>query len=293
MKINASDRQFILNHPTEPRILGQIITREYEEQGVLRHQFSNGKKTLNLGPSSMNFHFIDWPEIFNPILNQGYEVQKLVLARGGLKIHAVLVNMKGPRYRDPLDWDSQTWGESEGLLESVVINAGMKPGYGYHFRRGFYRVVCTNGLIVPSLQLGSADFNHQTFTPDKMLSALFGREVIVGEDIVGNAVGKKKALKKVSEVVQKIQSTEDLEETPPFMRKVVAPLTDLSPEVRSNVVEQFENLVNSKRNDVYELDIANVVTTAVNRPEKVAQRSYFQMEKLQRSLSDLTGIFSL
>lgn len=294
MAVKTSDSTIAIHDPITRAELGTITTRTYLGEGVLKHTFNNGTRQFSLGPSTLDFEFVDWPEIFDPLFSEGYEVAQMIMARGGLKIHAVLQKPDGPTYKDPLSWDTSIWGKSNGLKESIVINAGMKPGFGYHFSKGFFRMICTNGLVVPSLMLGSGDYNHRTFSTDKLLEDLFGKSVVVvGDQILGETIGKKSSLTRVSNIISTLREAEDLEAVPPFMRKIVSPVVGLTEEVRSAAVEQFEQLINVRREDIFELDIANVVTSAMNRPEKVAQRNFFEQSRLQRSLSDLVGAFSL
>jgi len=77
------------------------------------------------------------------------------------------------------------------------------------------------------------------------------------------------------------------------MRSLLSPVSTMTSEVRSSAVEQFQQLANMKRENLYELDIANVVTSSLNQPDKVAQRNFFQQERLQKSLTDLASVFSL
>ncbi len=303
--VGVNESTMLVHHPLTREPLGEIVSRVYENEGVMRHSFFTSKKTYSLGPTTDSFRFVDWPEVFQPLMEQGYEISKLIIARGGLKVAATLHNPKGPTYKDPINWDSGTWGEglkNEGLKDGVTFTGGLRPGFGYHFHRGFFRLVCTNGLRLETLGLGDSNMSHTNFSSEKLIEELFGYQVVTtpsGDFLLGEPIGKMSAIKKVQKVLTGLNKTvyEEGEEQPiypPFVKELLAPLEDLSKPLRSKVVEQFEAMVqNSGRKEVYELDLANALTTATNLLQKVPSRSFFGQKNAQQSLVKLTGIYSL
>jgi hypothetical protein len=287
-----------VHDPFQPDVVtGTILSRHYQGENVQKHLFiANGKedKPYSLGPTSMDFHFFDWPDIVQPVLDQGFTLQKMTGRRGGLQMHMTLAKLEGPTFPDPVDWDTNIWGSGTQLLhEMVVITGGIRPGSGFHYHRGFFRQICTNGLVIETLGLGSMNFNHSTYEPGKLVKGLFGDNVIVTENTIqGEQVGNKKGMKRLSNLLEQAQDPEFIQSQPRFVRELLAPVADLPTTFQSELNHQFEALVNS-RNQVYEMDIASSLTSAHNRMTKAPTRLAFKLLPAQRNLSKLAGVLSL
>lgn len=277
-----------LHHPVTQEVLGQIVSRVYQGENVQRHHFeAQGKdplKPYKLGPTTTEFKFFDWPELVQPILDQGFGIKKLELSRGGLKAHIIFSNPSNT-FKDPLNWDKKVWGTSKQLEDSVVFQGGIRPGSGFHYQRGFFRMVCTNGLVIETLSMGKGDYNHQNFKPNSLAEALFSKSLAPDQ---GPIIGSSKGLAKAVELIGTVRP----DNLPFFMKEFVSPLEDLKGQFASNAVTQFELLVNSK-NEIHEIDIANGLTSAMNQLEEAPDRLPHQILNIQRSLTKLTGIYSL
>lgn len=287
-----------LHHPITKAIIGKVISRVYEGENVQRHSFmaKESEKEYALGPTTEAFHFRDWPEVFKPVLDRGFEVKKLYTSRGGLKIHATLADPKGAVIPDPVSWDKDIWGGSDGLQQCIQITGGIKPGSGFHYRNGFFRQVCTNGLVLEFLGLGRADFNHITFDSQKAAEALFGHEVTVmpdGQYLLGKPIGSRKALAKVAGMLERINEPDYLANQPEFARDLLAPLGGFPDSFVSEAVAQFMTFINNAGREVHEIDIANALTSAENRIGKVPGRVPFRLLNAQHAITKLTGIMSL
>lgn len=296
MKVNTKEISQVVHHPVTNEVLGNIVSRVYEGENVQRHSFlSSEGKEFSLGPTTEAFNFVDWPDVFKPVLDEGYQIEKLSVSRGGLRMHAVLSNPTGPTYKDPIHWDQATWGKSKGLKDSVVIHGGLRPGSGFHFQRGLFRLICTNGLTIETLGLGKGDFNHINYEPDAAASALFGQSVVIGSDIIGQQIGTVKALTRTKTILEKaISNPETYEDLPHFARELVSPLTDFPKRFANEALQQFDALIqNAGRKEVYEMDIANVLTGAANRLPEPPARLAFKILPAQRSISKLVSLYSL
>lgn len=284
--VPLSENRQDLHHPVTGVILGEIISRVYEGENVQRHHFEprGSDKTYKLGPTTTEFKFFDWPALVQPILDQGFGIKKLDLSRGGLKAHIIFSDPKRT-YADPIGWDKATWGKSKQLEDSVVFKGGIRPGSGFHYHRGFFRMICTNGLVVETLNMGQGDYNHQNFKPESLADALFAKALKPTDGpVIGSTEGLSKAVKLIGQ--------ERPENMPFFLKEFVSPLEDLTGEFASNAVTQFEMLINSKK-EVHEIDIANGLTSALNLMKAPADRLPHQVLNIQRSLTKLTGIYSL
>lgn len=278
-----------LHHPVTGSTLGQIVSRVYEGEDVQRHHFETLNKkeevqTYKLGPTTTEFKFFDWPQLINPILDQGFGIKKLELSRGGLKAH-VIFSDPTRTYKDPIGWDKGVWGSSKQLEDSVVFTGGIRPGSGFHYRRGFFRMVCTNGLVIETLEMGHGDYNHQNFKPASLADALFAKALTPQDGpVIGTSLGLSKA-------VQLIGSPRP-ENMPSFLSDLVSPLEELNGQFASNAVSQFELLINSQK-EVHEIDLANGLTSAMNMLKDPPAKLPHQILNIQRSLTKLTGIYSL
>lgn len=293
VQVQTSETAQPVHHPLTQEVMGEIVSKVYQGENVQRHTFVTPTREYRLGPTTEQFQFFDWPQIFQPVLDEGFTVNKLTVSRGGLRMHAVLSNPDGPLYDDPMVWDTG-WGTSQGLRDSIVIHGGLRPGSGFHYVRGFFRLVCTNGLTIETLGLGKADFNHVNFSQETLADQLFGVKTIIGtEQIYGQSIGTKAGLKKTTGLIKRAL-TEDQAEVPQYVRELLNPLTELPGAFLDKAFEQFAMLIqNSARKQVFEMDIANALTSAQNRLEKAPARLAFKILPAQRSLAKLTGIFSL
>lgn len=295
-QVPYTERSQPVHHPFTQAELGHIVSRQYTDENVQRHTFITGEKEYSLGPTTEAFQFFDWPTLVQPLLDQGFVPQKTTSSRGGLRMHIVFSNPNGPVYDDPCNWDEESWGASTGLKDSIVLHGGLRPGSGFHYTRGFFRMICTNGLTVETLGLGKADFNHVTFDESTLAAQLFtGKRVSLGTEVLwGEPVGTKAGLKKTQSVLQRAMDAESTADLPHFVRELVTPVTELPQKYLTETFKQFEQLVqNASRNKVYEMDLANILTSAQNKLEKTPSRLAFKLLPAQRSLAKLTGIFSL
>lgn len=277
-----------LHHPVTQAVLGQIVSRVYEGENVQRHHFEAlGKdpmKPYKLGPTTSEFRFFDWPSLVQPVIDQGFGIKKLELSRGGLKAHIIFSNPERT-YADPINWDKKVWGTSKQLEDSVVFTGGIRPGSGFHYQRGFFRMVCTNGLVIETLSMGKGDYNHQNFKPESLAEALFSKALSPDQ---GPVIGTSQGLRQATQLLGK----ERPENLPFFMKEFVSPLEDLKGEFASNAVDQFELLCNARK-EIHEIDIANSLTSALNKMQDPPDRLPHQILNIQRSLTKLTGIYSL
>lgn len=278
-----------LHHPVTQAVLGQIVSRVYEGEEVQRHHFEAAGKDITkpykLGPTTTQFEFFDWPDLMAPVLEQGYSIEKLHLSRGGLRAHIIFSN-KDLTYKDPIGWDKGVWGASKTLYDSVVFNGGIKPGNGFHYRRGFFRQVCTNGLVLETMAMGSGSYNHSNFKPESLAEALFGQ--VLGGPETGPVIGHSKGLQKAVQLI----GTERPSNMPLFLNEFVNPLEGITGEFATEAVQQFELLCQNKK-EIQEIDIANALTSAANLLQKAPDRLPHQLLNIQKSITRLTGIYSL
>lgn len=169
-------------YPT--REIGTVVSRIYEGESVQRHLFIPGvtvaeyqedqsldvEKIYRLGPTTTHWEFIDHPTVLAPYLEEGFTVSKMFYGRGGLTMYALLQPPNPKVYQDPIGWDAAFWNgigrddeRLRGITESVVVTSSIKPKKGIHYQRGWYRLICTNGMVSAVLQWPKLSMSHSQF----------------------------------------------------------------------------------------------------------------------------------
>lgn len=154
--------------------IGNIEYQDYEEARNLRSMFFRpleSDRAFSLGQASGNFRLVDHAEALEPLLDMGFTPANLSRTlRGGARLFAVLQN---PLYSipDPIRWDGL---ESGGLTLSLALMADARVGHGFSITLGYFRMVCTNGLISMFLNLGHWSWSHLNFSPASLRDAVRG-----------------------------------------------------------------------------------------------------------------------
>lgn len=166
--------------------LGLIKSRIYEGEDVQRNFFINQSgKEYSMGPTTDRFEFIPHTAVLEPLLSEGYKIEKINSLRGGLSQMTILTPAEPRHWDDPIDWDYEFWADNDrsedGLNESIVVQSSLLPGHGYKIDRGFFRLVCTNGMVAKVLDMGSVSANHANFNPKTLADALFGTTTVVDD----------------------------------------------------------------------------------------------------------------
>lgn len=113
---------------------------------------------------------VDYERALNPIFEAGFEPQRLYPRRGGLQMYGLFSH---PEYQMPYIFNQ---GE-DGLMMALSFQGSLKPGRGYRYKMGFFRVICKNGLISEVMNLGNLKLPNETGFAEKDLTKWLGHSM--------------------------------------------------------------------------------------------------------------------
>lgn len=329
---------FDADHMIRPA--GEMLSRVYEGESVQRHEFQSigaRPKLYRLGPTTTRFNFVNHTTAVEPFLKAGFQITKVDVMRGGLQVLTQLQPVEPHYYPDPVNWDHRMWQSSprdlaqqveEGLNETVAILSATRPKKAISFRRGWFRMICSNGMVVQILGLGNTRMSHTTFTPEKVQVFLRSTNPMIkriGEDterLLGPWVGTKKGADRLRSVITDfmlpgmghVVETEDDEldidddniidlqptalevNVPLFIRNSVRPLVRQPRWFLQDLAVQLGHIVDHKTDDrVYAMDIVNAITNPISRVPsgRSTVRPLMTQESVTTSLINLVGGMSL
>lgn len=144
--------------------IGQLVTTTYEDaqkrvkpavlEFVLAGEDEDGNKRYSLGQVSENWNVWTPQDIIEPLLDEGFQMRKLAVKRGGLDQWALLSH-PGHTYPDP-----NVGGDGAALELSIALSFGLGKGHGLRGWGGFFRIICINGLVSASLGYGGIQLTH-------------------------------------------------------------------------------------------------------------------------------------
>lgn len=274
--------------------LGQVVTRNYRGESAQRHAFrsvENGK-LYKLGVTTNNFKFIDHTSALDPLVNRGYKLKDTVYSRGGIHMYAVLERPDAAEINDPIDWDIQYWHDVHGeglkrvprqLKESVVVYSSVKPGKGMRYNRGWFRMVCSNGLIAEILRLGATKLNHINWAATTVVDKLRLTDRIESLDM-GPVAGSRRGAQKFADLLDSFvglpdeaeQDPEDgtvsasvaeaLDDLPFFVRDEMSSLLQMPTWFRQSLAGQTRAMADGKAKNgkIFALEVINAVTNPIN-----------------------------
>lgn len=309
-----------LNKDGQIENLGSVVQRVYEGEDVQRLVFASNReeKEFRLGASRETENiFVNHVEPMQVLHDHGYEQRDTVLAMGGTELFTVWENPNGQTFEDPLTWDNDIWSHrielpgTGNLTESIIQRGSIRPGRGISFQRGFFRMICSNGLVSEVLGLGKVRFNAGNWSPSSLEEELFGEsvEVLAREHMMGDRLGSRYSVNRFSGLLDTLQTVEDQDEylatLPKFVRPMVSPFSRSPKWYLDELKGQADLFYASGLKDVHELDVANMMTNAMNRPrfgkvkegeERVTRSPNFiveNMNSLTKAASSLIGVYSL
>ena len=274
--------------------LGNVVTRNYRGEQAARHYFI-GKdekgvdKTYKLGVTTSRFQFVDHTVALDPLLNRGYTIKDTVISRGGMNMYAVLERPNAQEIADPMNWDLQFWHDETGsgtkvvprtMTESIVVFSSIKPGKAINYRRGYYRLICSNGLVAEVLDLGHIKANHAAWSHD-LISSHLNLLPTLSETIEWGAYAGSphgclrfaRLLGQLAELPDTAEFDEDgtqpltieavVLELPLFIRDLIKPILSMPSWFRSSIAAQFTALAEVERK-IFALDVVNAVTNPIN-----------------------------
>ena len=147
--------------------IGQLVAQRYRnprntaDTSLLNVQFrsTTKDKDYELGVFK-DSEIVDHAAIFEPILAAGWTVAKHDVLRSGAK---ALTTFKSDDFpvEDIIRWDG-LYQDDRPLLPSLLVRADARRGSSYSITAGWFRLVCTNGLVSKQFELGHVEFQHGT-----------------------------------------------------------------------------------------------------------------------------------
>lgn len=297
-----------LNADGEEELVGHYRADTYGDDNVLNHLFQPAGEKIwkSLGSSKQGFKFVNHTDVMEPIMEAGWQIQDQLVGKNGADVFTVFSNPDGERYKDLVSWDLPLWNNAGGsntnelgtLQEGLVLSTSIRPGKALKMNIGLFRLVCTNGLIIEALDLGSTKMNHRTFKLENITDILSERDRVDG--FRGEYVGKPTAILGVQDLLTR-QWAGDLPENeiPFFLRNELSTLSRLPKWYQEPLQDFLDHMVNVDGN-IHMLDVLNATTGALNYTRQVDggsdhafDRVFTSMDPITEKLSNLLGIFSL
>lgn len=304
--------------------VGAIEASTFEGEGLQRLQFHDlDGKGYSLGHATDKWQIVDHFEVLNPFIQQGWTVAKLGTTRGGM---VQFTQLKPPTplvFSDIVSWDLDLWQERGyrgdlNVQESLIIISSVKPKKALSFRQGWFRSVCTNGMVSEVFGLGSLRMSHSTYSFERLAEWIRLTRVkitVVGETLAGPYIGTKHGADKLISVIDRhllpvapIDSDDesdeddniiDLEPTnklvPLFVQKELKLLERQPKWYLEGLKSQLLMMVDKKiSDDIHAFDMVNCVTSPVSlNPSRAVGRSMMNTNNVGQSTMSLIGGMSL
>lgn len=161
--------------------IGSLMYQDYGDDRTVRGIWLDStldNKVHKLGAVTQKSQVIHHADVIEPFLESGFKVQEVLHARGGASCLAVLSNPE-ITFPDPIIWD-QKYLTDLGLYAgsnfptnakmeiSALIRTDLRKGHGVSVELGFFRLICTNGLVASVLDMGSMRSSHSAFSVDQI-----------------------------------------------------------------------------------------------------------------------------
>ncbi len=296
--INVFDEDF---HHVQ---IGTVQSRIYEGENVVRHAFTteDGHEVV-LGATRTAFQNLDYAEILDPLLEMGFIITKFYLVRRGINLITYLEPGEDRALlKDPTSWDRGYWTDRYpnrknlgGLREMISVTASLKPGRGFHFDYGLYRLICTNGMVAKILGFPTLHFNHANFNPEALRS-------MNGTDVPGLFSGKSHIEVGNKAGVQLFKNfMVNMEEAGPpplpfYLREEISVLTRLPTWFSQALILSLELYLANGPSKFTLIDLMNAVTNPISMsPEHdgAAGRVVLKTNSIMKSSAMLIGAYSL
>lgn len=280
---------FSVNSEGEKVEIGVVKYTDYENERHVRGLWFESAidgKPHSLGAATSQWNIVSPYDAIRPFMDRGYKVRSVVHGEGGASVVAFLSNPE-VSFIDPIQWDFYAGvniPELRGLPleQSVRIRAGLRKGTGISVDVGFFRLVCTNGLVARVMDLGNVRFDHRTFTEDK-IDDFCRKTPLTSPEQLPTAPSLL-----IPEVIR-LLSIDDPVLTPRLIRE---PLERIQANTSRSVVDDLQNSlaeIHESQERFNHLDLINAVTNA-----KLVSQSewsiYSRSDTVMGSLTDLVEL---
>lgn len=300
---SSSHPVYTISEAGERVELGLVDHREYEEDRRLRVPvLAAGGKTSVLGRGGSQFHIVDHWQAAEPMLDAGWKVQTLHHYQLGAQLIAffTLPDIVLP---DTISWDRLGGSQGGDSFLAMRLFTSLHLGHAIRYTIGIYRQVCSNGLVVKRLGLGSLvmrHVGHGEFGARKVADWLEERAAVLAQlqDVATRplsipvscldwAAGTLRHL-----AAKQNDQEEFLRTQPEFVVRPLKTLQQRLPGWGMGVLAEQLAMAQQGTDSISVLDLLNAVTNvADNGPrESRAWEIYRRVEPLYGALADLVDI---
>lgn len=269
--------------------LGMLVQRDYErtgrDHGVARRSFlvSQSGDQYALGLCSQHTRIIDPYTLARPLV-EVYGLKPVIAsyARGGAKTFLVL-SLQQPEYA--VDIAGETSYPAVGIWHQMHV------GHGTLCLMGYFRTLCTNGLIAQMLRLGSLRLTKSADDLPQLISSWYQESVAKLQKNGSGIWSPYPHMKGISRLITLLER-EDLDSIPPVLRDLLRPLlyARSSMHFRERLLEELASLHRTSTT----LDIVNAVTNTgrIWEVEKRPAWWYWSTEPLFRAIDQMAQLLA-
>jgi hypothetical protein len=270
--------------------LGLVRYRDYEADRKLRVAYFGEDTAHPLGKASGNFRIVDHWTAAQPLLKAGFKVDMLRHFRDGAELFAVLTH-PDLTMRDVIDWDADMYnGQPTTMRMAIRLRNNLNIGNSIRYDIGFFRVICTNGLIASALDMGNAAFTHRIFETPKLKQWV--------DDTINNWTGGRQLRDVEAKALDwPIQTFTEILEDPGYVNRLPAfariPAQHLLNKMpqwsRVQLVEQMQSMRQNSE-VITALDLLNAVTNLNNLSPAQSWLVYRRLDPIYNNFVTLCDI---
>jgi len=250
-------------------------------------------KTHPLGTVSNGFKTRSHAQILRPFIDAGFVPRKMVYSTTGVACHAVL-SRPDVTFADAIEWD-RGWllDHSEGTVRavqgdpkmelSVRVSSDLRAGRAYSAQVGFFRLICTNGLVAEILGLGSFWANHRNFSQDKF-NAFVSEMSATADQMPTAPTGL------IDDVLRALETAgDDLNRLPRLLRTPAAVVLEHTKGAKGEAFRENLIALSDGKSEMTKLDLLNCQTNVAHvtdRPWGV----YNNTDMVVKALTDLVEL---
>lgn len=279
--------------------LGTLMYRDYDEDRRLRVPVLNGDRVL--GRASSQYKVVDHLTAVAPVQEYGFSPRTIHHFRGGSELIAFFsTDDPSWQFKDPVAWDQEMYGVSEGLFLALKVHTSMRVGNAIRYAFGFWRQICVNGLVAECLNLGVFRVAHTAFDHGEVVDWMgecleaFDQKQMTFDTI------STKALSWPTQAITTLVADVDAGDAyiagqPNFARRPLSKVRSRLPTWGlESLSQQLEMAKSAKK--VSKVDLLNMLTSVSNSSPRhsednpIAWEVYRRMDPLASNLTELVEI---
>lgn len=305
--------------------LGTVGVDEFEGEGVRKLVFypseqnpwvPSAKKReegYSLGVGSSALDVLNPADAQRVLVDQGWKAYHQFGIGGGWA-SSMIYALPSEEFDDPIKYDREIWGErgtKNSLMPMVNLRMSLTTGrMCAEYNVGIYRLICTNGVVSPLLDLPAYRFSHRDWSIDNVVQSLSSETAfpVIRELPRGPEVADPRHLTLASKYLRryledqtnpegKSESSQILERAFPIFSP-----SSTSPWALENYLDQLDLLLSGHSGGaIHALDLVLAYTSGVNlqrhrngndRGAYWAFESQNRVIESTRSLAEMAVIFS-